>query len=78
MEYRQKTESNKVNLVEEEIQNVATDDVRSLKSVQRRILSGGGSTGKEEIMDNSFNLGIIYSHGCFWGVAIFHSRLVYF
>ena len=57
MEYRQKTESNKVNLVEEENQNVATDDVRSLKSVQRRILSGGGSLGKEGIMDNSFNLG---------------------
>ena len=57
MEYRQKTESNKVNLGEEEIQNVATDDVRSLKSVQRRILSGGGSLGKKGIMDNSFNLG---------------------
>ena len=28
--------------MEEEIQNVATDDVRSLKSVQRRILSGRG------------------------------------
>ena len=52
-----KTESNKFNLVEEENQKVATDDVRSLKSVQRRILSGGGSLGKEGIMDNSFNLG---------------------
>ena len=37
-----KTESNKVNLVEEENQKVATDDVRSLKSVQRRIFSGRG------------------------------------
>ena len=69
-----KTESNKVILVEEQRQKVESAD----KSVQRRILSGGGSTGKEEIMDNSFNLCIIYSHGCFWGVAIFHSRLVYF
>ena len=62
-----KTESNKVILVEEQSQKVESADLRSLKSVQRRILSGGGSTGKEEIMDNLFNLGIIYSHGCFGG-----------
>ena len=48
-----KTESNKVILVEEQSQKVESAD----ESVQRRILSGGGSTGKEEIMDNSFNLG---------------------
>ena len=58
-----KTESNKVILVEEQSQKVESADY----SVQRRILSGGGSTGKEEIMDNSFNLCIIYSHGFFGG-----------
>ena len=52
-----KTESNKVILVEEQSQKEATADERSLESVQKRILSGGGSTGKEAILDNSFNLG---------------------
>ena len=52
-----KTERNKVILVEEQSQKEATADERSLESVQKRILSGGGSTGKEAILDNSFNLG---------------------
>ena len=68
-----KTESNKVILVEEQGQKVANADLRSMKSVQRRILSGGGSTGKEEIMDNSFNLGITIIMHCLFLYYLFRS-----